>query len=101
MSRIFVYGTPEFYIGFILAGVRDVVDAGSDPYLDIQEILRNPDAGILIIDESITEKLNERERGELEDNVKPVVFVLSEKETQESFRRLVKKSIGIDLMKNR
>ena len=55
--------------------------------------------GIIIVDEKIVEKLEMHQRMEIENSVDPVFIPVSTKVEQDSLKRLIKKSIGVDLWK--
>lgn len=95
-----VLGSEEFVIGFQLAGIRNIFKTSKDPLKDIKDIKdEKKNLGIVIIEESILDKLDPHERYEIEDSISPVFVPLSEVAEQESLRRLIKKSIGVDLWK--
>jgi vacuolar-type H+-ATPase subunit F/Vma7 len=98
MARIGVLGGSEFIVGFQLAGIRDTFEVSDNPLEDIAKI-REEDISVVIIDEGILHKLDEHERLKIEDSINPVFIPLSTEGTQESLRRLIRKSIGIDLWK--
>ena len=98
MVNIAVLGTSEFTLGFQLSGIKETVEVSPEPLKDIEELKKRKDIGIVVIDEKIMESLDDIQRQEIEDSVDPVFIPVSTKIEQESLRRLVKKSIGIDLM---
>lgn len=100
MVNVAVLGRNEFVLGFQLAGIRETIEAGPNPMDDINALRKNKGIGIVVIDEQIMGSLQQHQRQEIEDSVEPVFIPLSTKAEQESLRRLVKKSIGIDLMGN-
>ena len=55
--------------------------------------------GIVVVDEKIIENLQSHERTEIEASVEPVFIPVSTKVEQDSLKRLIKKSIGVDLWK--
>ncbi len=92
-------GSQEFVLGFQLAGIRNVFEASKDPLKDIDEIKKKKDIGIVVIEENILESLDSHDRSDIEDSISPVFVPLSEIAEQESLRKLIKKSIGVDLWK--
>ena len=94
-----VIGNQEFLLGFQLTGIRNVFEIGKDPLKDINEIKKNKEIGVVVIEEKILEKMDTHDRHEIEDSIKPVFVPLSDVAEQESLRRLIKKSIGVDLWK--
>ena len=86
-------GSPEFTLGFELVGIKTY------NYTNPEEIKRlaKEQTGVVIIDDKTMNSFDEFQRKEFEDSLMPLFIVLSEKETQESISKLIKKSIGIAL----
>ena len=97
MVNIAVLGNDEFIVGFQLAGIKDIIQATNNPFNDIQEIKKRKEIGIVVLDEKIVEALDAGQKQEIENSVEPVFITLSTKSEQESLKRLIKKSIGIEL----
>jgi len=97
--EVSVVGGSEFILGFQLAGVHKCFEADEDPKKAIRQIFDDKDIGIMIIDQKTLDSLDERTREEVESSVSPVAIVLSTSTSQEGFRKMIKKSIGIDLWK--
>ena len=69
-------------------------------YLEKKTNLKNnKEIGIVVIDENIMEGLDKHQKIEVEDSVDPVFIPVSTKVEQDSLKRLIKKSIGVDLWK--
>jgi|TARA_Y100000031_G_C8191727_1_gene371708 V/A-type H+-transporting ATPase subunit F len=100
MVNVAVLGSNEFVVGFRLAGIRETIEVSSEPLNDIDTLKKRKDIGIVVIDEQVMGSLQQHKREEIEDSVDPVFIPVSTKAEQESLRRLIKKSIGIDLMNN-
>ena len=99
MSKVAVLGGPEFVVGFRLAGIRDTFEISKDPMDDIKKIKGDDEIDIVIIDDKILSQFDEHNRLSIEDSLKPVFIPLSTEAKQEGLRRLIRKSIGIDLWK--
>ena len=97
MVNVAVLGSNEFVVGFQLAGIRETIEVSSEPLKDIEKLRNREDIGIVVIDEKIMESLEQHQREEIEDSVDPVFIPVSTKVEQDSLRRLIKKSIGVDL----
>lgn len=97
MFKMAALGTDEFALGFRLAGIRKTIVAGNDPEKQINELMGSEELGIVIIDEPTLDRLNSYMRQEVMDSVKPVFIMLSDKAEDESLRRMIRKSIGVDL----
>lgn len=83
-------------MGFSLAGVRNIFET-ENPAEALSKIYENADIGVVVFDESLIGKLDEFERAKLEGSIKPVFVTLSAREEEEALRRMIKKSIGVEL----
>ena len=97
MVNIVVLGSNEFIVGFQLAGIKETIEASSEPIKDIEELKKRKEVGIVVVDEKIMESMDADQRQEIEDSVDPVFIPVSTKVEQDSLKRLIKKSIGIEL----
>lgn len=97
MVNVAVLGGSEFIVGFQLAGIKEIIESSNEPVKDIMELKKRKDIGIVVVDEKIMESLDQHQKEEIEDSVEPVFIPLSTKVEQESLKRLIKKSIGIEL----
>ena len=99
MAKTAVLGSNEFIVGFQLAGIKDTIEASSNPLNDVSKLKGKKEHGVVIIDEKIMENLDKHDREDIEDSVDPVFIPVSTKSEQDSLKRLIKKSIGVDLWK--
>lgn len=99
MVKTAVLGSNEFNVGFQLAGIKEIIEVSNNPIKDINNFKNNKEVGIVVIEEKIMEGLEKHERIEVEDSVDPVFIPISTKVEQDSLKRLIKKSIGVDLWK--
>lgn len=99
MVKISVLGSNEFVVGFQLAGIRDVIESSGKPFDDLKKFRERKEIGIVVVDEKIIENLEAHQRMEIEASVDPVFIPVSTKVEQDSLKRLIKKSIGVDLWK--
>lgn len=99
MVKTAVLGSNEFIVGFQLAGIKDTIEVSSNPLDDINKLKEKKELGVVIIDEKIMENLDKHDRIDVEDSVDPVFIPVSTKVEQDSLKRLIKKSIGVDLWK--
>ncbi len=97
MSEIIVIGESEFTVGFQLAGINRVVDLNKDIEQKINSALNDPTVGIIITSPKTVDSLSERTRSRLFKVVKPVTVIVSEEEKEENLRKMIIKSIGVDL----
>ena len=98
MSEIVALGGSEFILGFQLVGIR-TIETDNQVNNKVEEILENKKIGILLIDKNTVNKLDENLKEKLIESVKPVAVVVSEEESQEELKKMIKKSIGVDLWK--
>ena len=92
--NIAVIGSAAFTLGFQLAGVRHV----SSHAEDMNAWLRDNELGIIVTDTATFDALDERTKEDVLRSIKPVVVVVSE-QPQEDLRKMIIRSIGVDLMK--
>ena len=99
MASIAVIGRAEFCLGFQLAGIRDTIVQESNPLATCKDMKKRKEVGIVIVDQALLEMLEQVDRQEIESSIDPVFIPLSTSVEQEGLRRLIKKSIGIDIWK--
>ena len=99
MVKTAVLGSNEFVVGFQLAGIKDTIEVSDNPINDINNLKNKKEHGVVVIDETIMESLDKHQRLEVEDSVDPVFIPVSTKVEQDSLKRLIKKSIGVNLWK--
>lgn len=91
-----VIGREDFCMGFSLSGIRHIFETES-PSEAVQKVISNQEIGVVVFDESLSERLDEFERVKLEASIRPVFVMLSLKEESDELKRMIKKSIGIEL----
>ena len=94
---IAVIGEDEFTLGFRLAGLQRVIHYHNDN--DMNTLLRDDKLGIVITSNKTFEKLHDARKEDVMKSIKPVVVVVSD-EPQEELRKMIIRSIGVDLLKN-
>ena len=116
MQQLAVIGSNQFILGFQLAGIRKTIeiDTTVNKKTDISakaikllvmgensgNSTNNSDnIGIVIMDEDLLDSMSFFDRSDLENSVSPVFIPLSSRAAQENLRKLIKKSIGVDLWK--
>jgi V/A-type H+-transporting ATPase subunit F len=97
MVSIAVVGSGEFIVGFQLAGVKDTIEASRHPVNELRALRQKKGIGVVVIEESVLRSLDHQEQQEIENSVEPVFIPLSTSMQQDSLKRLIKKSIGIEL----
>ena len=99
MVNLAVVGGSEFIVGFQLAGIKEVIEANDNYFNQLKNLKNRKDIGIVVVDEKIMENLEQHQRFDIESSVDPVFIPISSKIEQDSLKRLIKKSIGVDLWK--
>ena len=99
MVKLAVVGNNEFVVGFQLAGIKDVAEVAGNYYNELKNMKNAKEIGIVVVDEKIMESLEQHQRAEIESSVEPVFIPVSTKTEQDSLKKLIKKSIGVDLWK--
>ena len=97
MVKIAVIGGSEFVLGFQLAGIKDVIEVTGNYFNELKNLKNKTEIGVIVVDEKIMQSLESYQRTEIEASVEPVFIPVSTKVEQDSLKRLIKKSIGIDL----
>ena len=97
MVNMAVLGSTEFIVGFQLAGIKDTIEVSDNPINDINKFKEKKEHGVVVIEEKIMENLDKHERIDVEDSIDPVFIPVSTNVEQDSLKRLIKKSIGVDL----
>ncbi|MBI3027647.1 V-type ATP synthase subunit F [Candidatus Woesearchaeota archaeon] len=99
MVKLAVVGNNEFIVGFQLAGIRDIVEVNDNYFSELKNMKSKKEIGIVVVDEKLMERLELHQRQDIEASVEPVFIPVSTKVEQDSLKRLIKKSIGVDLWK--
>ena len=99
MVKIAVVGGSEFIVGFQLAGIKDVVEINDNYFNELKNLKNKKEIGIIVVDEKMMENLEQHQRFDIEASVEPVFIPISINVEQDSLKKLIKKSIGVDLWK--
>ncbi|MDP7116428.1 MAG: V-type ATP synthase subunit F [Candidatus Woesearchaeota archaeon] len=91
-----VAGGHGFTLGFRLAGIRKVVDVKSGE--DVEKLLKSEQVGIVIMDQETYNGLSEDLKESVVGSIKPIFVVVSDK-PQEELRKMIIRSIGVDLLR--
>ena len=97
MSGIACIGTSEFVMGFRLSGVRKIFEVESDFQKTLKEALEDRSIGILVMEQKVMDSLSEDMKNSLSDRINPTTVVVSTKDGQEDLRRMIKRSVGVDV----
>ena len=99
MVKIAAVGGSEFIVGFQLAGIKDIIEVNDNFFNELKNLKTRKEIGIIVVDEKVMENLEPHQRADIESSVEPVFIPLSAKVEQDSLKKLIKKSIGVDLWK--
>ncbi len=97
---IAVVGSPEFTLGFQLAGISSIYNPEDDERLHVvlRELLNTKGVGIVVIDSAVLSTLPERLAERLSESVTPTVLGIGTEEDT-TLRETIRKAIGVDLWK--
>jgi len=98
--QIAVVGSNDFITGFQLAGVRSIYQTDSSNIEEtIQKVIEDEEIGVMVLEEEEMQKLSHRARKSLDKLIKPVIVTLTTEPKKDDIRELIKRSVGIDLLK--
>ena len=98
-SRIVVVGSPEFIIGFRLAGVKDTIMASPDNIESrLQELFDDESTGIVVLRFEDLSSIHPRVRERYWHSTKPVLVAIGS-DPQNDLREKIRRTIGVDLYK--
>jgi V/A-type H+-transporting ATPase subunit F len=98
--EIAVVGTPEFTLGFQLAGVTRLYHPEGDEALadTMRNLLTQKDIGIVVVDSANLTLLSDRLRSRIADSITPTVLGIGTEEDN-TLRESIKSALGVDLWK--
>jgi len=98
--EIVIVGTPEFTLGFQLAGISTLYNPEDDEAMasTLRGLLTNKNVGVVVIDSATQAALPERLRERLSTSVSPIVLGIGTEEDT-TLRDTIRKAIGVDLWK--
>ena len=98
--EIAVVGTPEFSLGFQLAGITRILNPPNEEEMqnDLRQLLKDKKVGIVVIDSEDLLKLPDRLRNQLSDSISPTFLGIGTTEDT-TLRESIRKAIGVDLWK--
>ena len=96
--EIAVVGTPEFTLGFQLAGISHLHNPSDDEAMAsvFRTLLNSKEVGIVVVDSASLSRLPERLREQLSASVTPTVLGIGTEEDN-TLRDTIRKAIGVDL----
>ena len=98
--EIAVVGTPEFTLGFQLAGVNRLYHPEDDEALanTMRDLLTQKDVCIVVLDSANLTRLSDRLRSRIADSITPTVLGIGTEEDN-TLRESIKSALGVDLWK--
>ena len=94
--EIAVIGKNNFCLGFRLTGIKKVFETES--LMDtVSRVKADDSVGVVIVDQDLLGGLDEFQKKTLEDSSKPIFIALSTEQSDADLKRMIKKSIGVEL----
>ena len=95
-----VVGTPEFTLGFQLAGIVNLHNPESDDEMGntLRSMLDEDEVGIIVVDATDLNRMPDKLRQRLSDSISPTVLGIGTEEDN-SLRESIKSALGVDLWK--
>ena len=103
MYTIATFGRDRFTIGFNLCGIKDsfIVSDKDKANKMARELLNNKKIGLVITEAEVYNNLKPDIKDKILMTISPIFVVLSEKnQKDDSLRLMIKKAIGVDLLKD-
>ena len=96
--EIAVVGSPEFTLGFQLAGISTLYNPEGEEETSkvFRDLLTTKGVGIVVVDSASLTRLPERLREQLSASVSPTVLGIGTEEDT-TLRETIRKAIGVDL----
>jgi V/A-type H+-transporting ATPase subunit F len=97
---IAVVGSPEFTLGFQLAGISTLYNPEGEEETSqtFRNLLNTKGVGIVVVDSAILSALPDRLKERLSQSVTPTVLGIGTEEDT-TLRETIRKAIGVDLWK--
>jgi len=92
--EIAVIGKEDFCLGFRLTGIKKIVETSKPE--DVMQF-KSSEVGIVILDESLFEIMEGDDKESLSDSLKPIYIILSKQASDDSLKRMIRKSIGVEV----
>ncbi|MBS3133528.1 V-type ATP synthase subunit F [Candidatus Woesearchaeota archaeon] len=94
--EIAVIGREDFCLGFRLAGIKKIIET-EKPQEAISAVKQDASVGVVVFDENLLERLDADEKEALEDSLKPIYITLSTRASEDTLKKMIRKSIGVEL----
>ena len=97
MTKVAVLGSEQFVLGFRLAGIQKAVINADDVWNDVKDFM-NSDISIVLCEQKAIDTLDDQDRMDVESSISPVFVQISEEGGMDNLKKIIKKSIGIDIL---
>ena len=98
--EIAIVGTPEFTLGFQLAGIMRLHNPENDEEMSqtLQSMLDEEEVGIIVVDAADLTRMSDKLRQRMSDSISPTVLGIGTEEDN-TLRESIKSALGVDLWK--
>jgi V/A-type H+-transporting ATPase subunit F len=98
--EIAIVGSPEFTLGFQLAGIMRLHNPENDEEMSqaLQSMLDEEEVGIIVVDAADLTRMPDKLRQRMSDSISPTVLGIGTEEDN-TLRESIKSALGVDLWK--
>jgi len=98
--EIAIVGSPEFTLGFQLAGIMRLHNPENDKEMSqtLQSMLDEKEVGIIVVDATDLTRMPDKLRQRMSDSISPTVLGIGTEEDN-TLRESIKSALGVDLWK--
>ena len=98
--EIAIVGSPEFTLGFQLAGIMRLHNPENDEEMGqtLQSMLDEEEVGIIVVDAADLTRMSHKLRQRMSDSISPTVLGIGTEEDN-TLRESIKSALGVDLWK--
>jgi len=98
--EIAIVGSPEFTLGFQLAGIMRLHNPENDEEMSqtLRSILDEEEVGIIVVDAADLTRMPDKLRQRMSDSISPTVLGIGTEEDN-TLRESIKSALGVDLWK--
>ena len=98
--EIAIVGSPEFTLGFQLAGIMRLHNPENDEEMSqaLQSMLDEEEVGIIVVDAIDLTRMPDKLRQRMSDSISPTVLGIGTEEDN-TLRESIKSALGVDLWK--
>ncbi len=98
--EIAIVGSPEFTLGFQLAGIMRLHNPENDEEMSqiLRSMLEENEVGIIVIDAADLTRMPDKLRQRMSDSISPTVLGIGTEEDN-TLRESIKSALGVDLWK--